>query len=324
MGDSSSGVLVVGDTTVDLYPVEGDAATAGSCFKWHVGGTATNVARWLAKLDTDVALVTNIGTDTPGEVAAQHLDASSIRTDYITRVDGPSPLTLYVPTANGAHWDAWIQGTCYGFTPPDDLGSLVLGYDWLHLEGVTLPEAVNGPAVRELAKTADTNGTAVAFDLNGRPKQWEHPTAYRNALKAILPYCSVVFAGTADLAVGDIEPTPAGLCAVLPTDYSGTAFLTDGASATTGLRLEDGAVIERVSRTPPDVSITSAAGAGDAFAAGVLAGLQRGVADLDKLVAVGNAAGAATVTVLEPFSTAVVDDAREVLDEMSDCASGGD
>jgi len=75
------------------------------------------------------------------------------------------------------------SGTCYGFTPPEDPGSLVAAYDWLHLEGVTLPEAVNGPAVRELAKTADTNGTGVAFDLNGRPKQWERPTAYRDALE---------------------------------------------------------------------------------------------------------------------------------------------
>jgi len=111
---------------------------------------------------------------------------------------------------------------------------------------------------------------------------------------------------------------------LLPTDYSGTAFLTDGASATVGMRLEDGTIIKRVSKTPPDVSVTSAAGAGDAFAAGVLAGLQRGVADLDKLVAAGNAAGAAAVTILEPFSAAVVDDAEEVLDEMSNCASGED
>ena len=324
MDDSSSSVLVVGDTTVDLYPVESNPVTTGSCFEWHVGGTATNVARWLAKLDADVALVTNVGTDTAGEMTVRHLDASSVQTDHITRVDGPSPLTLYVPTANDAHWDAWIRGTCYGFTPPEDPGSLVAAYDWLHLEGVTLPEAVNGPAVRELAKTADTNGTGVAFDLNGRSKQWERPTAYRDALKDILPYCAVVFAGTADLAVGDIEPTPAGLCAVLPTDYSGTAFLTDGASATVGMRLEDGTIIKRVSKTPPDVSVTSAAGAGDAFAASVLAELQRGVADLDKLVAAGNAAGAAAVTILEPFSAAVVDDAGEVLDEMSDCASGGD
>ena len=102
-------------------------------------------------------------------------------------------------------------GNLLRFTPPADSGSLVTAYDWLHIEGVTLPEAVNGPAVRELTKTASTNETAVAFDLNGRPKQWERPTAYRNAIEDILPYCSVVFAGTADLAVGDIEPTPAGL-----------------------------------------------------------------------------------------------------------------
>ncbi|MFW5999843.1 MAG: carbohydrate kinase family protein [Halorubrum sp.] len=315
MGDGTGGVLAVGDATVDLYPVDDEPLAAGSAFEWHVGGTATNVARWLAALGDDATLVTNVGSDTAGEMAAAHLDATRVRTEHVTRVDAPSPLTLYVPTADEDRWDAWVRGSCYGFTPPDDPAALAASHDWVHLEGVTLPDAVNGPAVRRLAAAARDRDTPVAFDLNGRRNQWERPEAYRSALRGVLPHCSLVFAGTADLAVAGLDQTPDGLRDCLPADHSGTAFLTDGPSATVGMRLEDGAVVERVSVPPPTVSVATPAGAGDAFAAAVLAARRRGVTDLRELTAIGNAAGAAAVTTPEPFAPDVAGAVAERIDD---------
>jgi len=78
MSDDHRGVVVVGDTTIDLYPVDGTSITPGSQFEWHIGGTATNVARWAASLGSETSLVTNIGTDAMGELAAQHLTDSSV------------------------------------------------------------------------------------------------------------------------------------------------------------------------------------------------------------------------------------------------------
>ena len=313
--DDTAGVLVVGDTTIDLYPVDGPPTTSGSAFEWHVGGTAANVARWLAALGDDATLVTNVGTDTAGEMAARHLDATPVQSHRVARVDGTSPLTLYVPTDDGDRWDAWVRGSCYGFTPPDDPESLVAAHDWVHLEGVTLPEPVNRSAVLDLAAAAHERGTAVAFDLNGRRNQWESAAAYRRALRDVLPSCSMVFAGTADLAVADIDPTPSGLVDLLPADHSGTAFLTDGASSTVGLRVRDGAVVERVAGSPPSVSVATPAGAGDAFAAGVLAARRRGVSALRELVRIGNAAGAAAVTMAEPFAPEVAGPVTAILDD---------
>jgi len=88
----TAGVLVVGDTTIDLYPTDDAPITDGSAFEWHVGGTAANVARWLAELGDDATIVTNVGTDTAGEMAARHLDASPVQTHRVARVDGTSPL----------------------------------------------------------------------------------------------------------------------------------------------------------------------------------------------------------------------------------------
>ena len=293
--------MVVGDTTIDLYPTDGGPIAPGGGFEWHVGGTATNAARWAAALGCGVDLVTNVGTDVLGTAAARHLASGPVDTDRVARIDGPSPLTLYTGGAGEEAWNAWVAGSCYGFTPPDDAASFVAPYDWILLEGVTLPSAVNRTAVRHLAAAATKRDARVAFDLNGRPNQWSGPEEYRDALREVLPHCELLFAGTDDLAVASVEPTPAGLLELLPADHSATAFVTDGGEATRALRIEDGSVTERVTVAPPSATVATPAGAGDAFAGAVLAARHGGVSDLRRLATIGNAAGAAAVETVGAF-----------------------
>ncbi|ELZ46569.1 PfkB domain-containing protein [Halorubrum coriense DSM 10284] len=301
MSDSDPGVAVVGDTTVDLYPTDDGSIAPGSGFEWHVGGTATNAARWAAALGCEVDLVTNVGSDVLGAAAARHLARGAVDTGRVARVDAPSPLTLYTGGAGEEAWNAWVAGSCYGFTPPEDPAAFVEPYDWILLEGVTLPSAVNRTAVRRLAAAATECGTRVAFDLNGRPNQWSGPDEYRDALREVLPRCELLFAGTDDLAVAGVEPTPAGLLELLPADHSATAFVTDGGEATRALRIDDGAIAERVSVAPPSASVATTAGAGDAFAGAVLAARHGGVSGLRRLATIGNAAGAAAVETVGAF-----------------------
>ncbi|MFW5973934.1 MAG: carbohydrate kinase family protein [Natrialbaceae archaeon] len=303
MSDTRQGVLVVGDTTIDLYPADGNPITPGSRFEWHVGGTATNVARWAASLGSETGLVTNIGTDVMGEVAAQHLADGPVDTTHVARVDAPSPLTLYVPTEDDGRWNAWVAGSCYGFTPPDDPATLVAPYDWVQLEGVTLPAEVNRTAVHRIAEAAANNRTRVAFDLNGRTNQWSTPDAYRQAVRDVVQYCDLIFAGTDDLAVAGVDRTPAGVLELLPRDHSAVVFVTDGPAATTALAVVDGEVTERVTVTPPAATVATTAGAGDAFAGAVLAARHDGITDLEALATIGNAAGAAAVSTIGPVDT---------------------
>ena len=299
MSDAKGGVLVVGDATVDLYPANGDGITPGSRFEWHVGGTATNVARWVVALGGEASLVTNVGTDAVGEAAARRLADGPVDTTHVTRVEGPSPLTLYVPTADGARWNAWVRGSCYGFTPPADPAALVTASERVHLEGVTLPEAVNGSAVRKLAAAAAETDVPVSFDLNGRANQWSAPGSYRRALRDVLPYCDLIFAGTDDLAVAGVDPAPAGALELLPSSHSAQVFVTDGPADTTAMTVVDGEVTERATASPPETAV--ATGAGDAFAGAVVAARARGVSDLEELASLGNAAGAAAVSAVGPF-----------------------
>lgn len=303
MSTNKDGVLVVGDTTIDLYPTGNESISPGSNLEWHIGGTATNVARWGAALDCDIDLMTNLGTDVMGGLAAEHLSDGPVKTTHVTQVDAPSPLTLYTGTQGDEEWNAWVTGSCYGFTPPNDPVALTASHEWVHLEGVTLPAEVNQTAVRRLAETASANSTRVAFDLNGRENQWATPDAYRDTLEDVLQYCDLIFAGEDDLAVAAVDPTPAGLLELLPADHSAIAFITAGDKDTIAIRVEDGEIIERVTATPPEVTVATPAGAGDAFAGAILAARYDGVTDLHELATIGNTAGAAAVTTIGPYET---------------------
>ncbi len=300
MSNENTGVLVAGDLTIDLYPVDGPI-TPGSRFEWHIGGTATNAARWAASFGSDVGLLTNIGNDVIAEVAAQRLADGPVDTTHVTHVDAMSPLTMYVGADSEQHWNAWVTGSCYGFTPPTDPAALVSQYEWVHLEGVTLPAEVNQTAVQQLEAAAKASGASVSFDLNGRANQWGTSDAYRRVLQDVLQHCDLIFAGTDDLAVADVEQTPAGLLTLLPSAHSGMALITDGPAETTALMIDDGEVTEQVTSVPPAASVATTAGAGDAFAGAVLAARHDGISDLTELVKIGNAAGAACVSTTGPF-----------------------
>lgn len=303
MSNENRGVLIVGDMTIDLYPADGTSISPGSRFEWHIGGTATNVARWAASKGSNVDLVTNIGKDVVGELAAQHLADSPVGTTHVTRVDASSPLTLYVAPEADETWNAWVAESCYGFTLPTDPATLVAPYEWVHLEGVTLPAEVNQTAVQRLAEAATEDGVGVSFDLNGRENQWSTPEAYRRALREVLPYCDLIFAGTADLAVTGVDSTPTGVLELLPSNHSARVFITDGPAETVAVTVENGDIREQVTVDPPVVSVATTAGAGDAFAGAVLAAQQNGISGLKALATIGNTAGSAAVSAVGPFNT---------------------
>ncbi|ESS02365.1 MAG: sugar kinase, ribokinase family, partial [uncultured archaeon A07HR67] len=262
MADDARRTLVVGDTTIDLYP---DASVSpGGRLRWDIGGTAANVARWMAMLDGDVAVLTAVGDDFFGRSAARHLERSRVSTEHLSTVDAKSPITLLVPDSE--RWNAWIDGSCYGFDLPAEPATLLAPYERVHLEGVTLPAAVNRDDVLALAEAADDGGTRLSFDLNGRAAQWATAGAYRRALCDVLTHCDVVFAGDADLALAEAEPTVEGILELVPSTFSATVFVTGGAAETTAASVRDGRVVERVAVAPPAVEVATTAGAGDAFA----------------------------------------------------------
>jgi len=302
VADPPARVFVAGDTTVDLHPDE--TLAPGSGLRWFPGGTGANVARGLALLDRPPALATRVGADPFGRAIDRRLTALGIDSADRVRDDRPSPVTTPDPGADrsGDSWTAWVRDTCYGFDLPDR-GALA-GADVFHCSGTVLPPAVDGPTVAAAIDAAEARDVAVSFDLNGRHNQWSSPAAYADALATPLAAADLVFAGDHDLAVAGREPTFDGLRGLFPGSPSALAVLTRGADGAGAVRFADGEVVESASHPGFTVDVADPSGAGDALAAAVVGLIARGIEDLDRLLAVGAAAGAATVASPGPFCPA--------------------
>lgn len=297
MTDSDMHLLVAADTTIDFYLTDETGAEPGSEIRWFVGGTGANVATGVGLLDGSATLMTNLGTDLLGAQATDYLNQTPVSTQYLTRVETASPLTLYVPErAGGPRWDAWIDGECFGFTLPEDISTAVQSTDWLYLSGTTLPRPVNWDEVTRLLELAAKYDVRVAFDLNGRGNQWSDSESYTTRLETVLPHCDVVFASQEDLSLAGISSATEDLRSFLPDDRSMHVFVTRGAGTTTGLKIVDGELREEIVADPHSVEVQDPAGGGDAFAASVLSALFDGGYGFGDLLRIGNAAGAAAVT----------------------------
>ena len=293
VADPPAHVFVAGDTTVDLHPDE--TVAPGSGLRWFPGGTGANVARGLALLDRPPALATRIGADPFGRAIDRRLTALGIDSADRVRDDRPSPVTTPDPDADrsGDSWTAWVRDTCYGFDLPDR--DPLAEVDLFHCTGTVLPPTVDGPTVATAIDAAEARGTAVSFDLNGRHNQWSSPAAYADALTTPLAAADLVFAGDHDLAVAGREPTFDGLSGLFPDPPSALAVLTRGEDGAGAARFVDGEIVELASHPGFTVDVADPSGAGDALAAAVVGLVARGIEDLDRLLAVGTAAGAATV-----------------------------
>ena len=294
VSDPPANVLVAGDTTVDLHP--STALAPGSELQWFPGGTGANVARGLALLDRPPALATRIGSDPFGRAIERRLSALGIDLADHVHDDRPSPVTIPDPDADrsGDSWTAWVRDTSYGVVLPDPAAALA-GVDVVHCSGTVLPSTVDGVAVSEAIDAAQARGVTVSVDLNGRHNQWSSSAAYADALATPLTAADLVFAGDHDLTVAGREPTFDGLRGLYPEPPSALAILTRGEDGASAARFVDGEIVASASHPGFDVSVVDASGAGDALAAAIVGLIGNGIEELDRLLAVGTAAGAATV-----------------------------
>lgn len=299
---SPSGVLVTGATTADFYFEESADGTVGAGMHWIPGGIGTSVARSMALFGDSPLLATRLGDDSFAKAIDRELDVHDIPRTLVTETRDDTPLLFYVPAdAGGPHWETRIEGSSFGFDIPDWSESLFADLSVVHLTGTTLPPEIGLDAMRTAIEYAGAHDVDVSFDMNCRPNQWSDLSQYTDLATELLEPADLVFASTDDLALAGFDDGIDGLLSALPERASALAFLTEGGDGASAVRVEDGAVTARHSHGGFDVDVVDPAAGGDAFASAVLAARENGMTDLEGLVEVGNAAGAAAVTSVGPF-----------------------
>ncbi|MDB1086956.1 sugar kinase [Streptomyces sp. ACA25] len=314
-------VVCVGESLFVLRPsAAGQSLADAPHFTRGVGGAESNVACSLAASGHPVRWVSRLGTDGFGDHLLRTIAATGVDVSAVHRDPG-RPTGLYFRT-DGGTGDAEAAGrraeavhyrqgsAAAAMAPGSPPHSAWADTRILHLSGVTA--ALSDSCLRLLRElTARTPGRPlVSFDVNHRPALWARHESRADGGTVLLELArgsDLVFVGEdeAEAAFG-ITGGPAAIRAALP-EPAAVVVKQDARGAT--LLPASGSVHEPA----PQVDVVAPVGAGDAFAAGYLSALLRGLPPAARLRH-GHLTAAAALT--EPGDMAVPP-SRELADRLA-------
>ncbi|MDO5727094.1 MAG: carbohydrate kinase, partial [Bowdeniella nasicola] len=287
-------VLVVGEALIDEI-------VDGETIERHPGGSPANVAIGLARLETNVALLSHWGRDSDAEVLTDHFTTARVAIVPGSQQAGKTSTARAVLDSRGA--------ATYEFTIRWDPETTVdlSGYRHLHTGSLGAVLAPGAATVAHIARSLAPTAT-ISVDPNARAQllgktRTPHPPAW-DQLVEVLHHADVVKASDEDLAYYCPGQSEAEFAARCFASGSHLVVITAGAHGVRGYL-----PTAEVHLPPFRVPVVDTVGAGDAFMAGLLAGLdQLGMlgnrhalqsldgAELSKLLRFANATAALTVS----------------------------
>ncbi len=275
MAASHPKAVCLGESMALLVPDQTGPLEDADSFRHCVGGAEANVAHGLAALGVPTAWLGALGADGFGRRILRQLEAAGVDTCAVV-IDPHRPTGLYVkeigPTGSRLHY--YRRGSAASALGPELLDNpevqrLLHHAELIHLSGITAALSDSTLALLRRLLAEPYPGRMVSFDLNWRPALWRDRDPA--VLRGLLDAADLVFCGadeaTALLGTGD----PARLRALLPGP--GTLVVKDGAHVATAVERDGTTTTEPALR----VEVVEPVGAGDAFAAGYLAGTLRGL-----------------------------------------------
>lgn len=264
-------VLCVGEPLISLTPPEGIRLGDAHDVLVSTGGAEANVAIALAALGVATRFAGRVGDDALGRRIVRSLEEAGVDTAHVERVEG-RPTGLYLKDAASAERPMlYYRAGSAASTLRDVPAEALRDVDLVHTTGIT---AAISPACAELVRELLEHGShRVSFDVNHRPSLWA-PGAAARELLTLASAADVVFVGLDEAAALWGSTSPAGVRRLLPEVPE--LVVKQGAGPVTVFHGD--AVDVAPARAARVVETT---GAGDAFAAGYLAGRREGESPRD-------------------------------------------
>ncbi|MDR6867344.1 2-dehydro-3-deoxygluconokinase [Microbacterium resistens] len=277
-------VICFGEGLIALVPTT--AGPLENCRSFHrsLAGAEWNVAIALASAGTRAAVVSRVGDDGFGRFLRAELEAHGVDASAVV-TDPDAPTGLYVKELE-ARPDGSIDGLMHYYRrgsaaaalSPESLRTpeaahLLADAALVHTTGITPALSATARAAQdELFSSPGSSSDPlpgpfrVSFDLNWRPALWRgREEEARTLLSDYMARADIVQCSAADaedlLGTGD----PDRLRAMFPAPRHLVVTRADGAVAFDG--------DERAEAPAVDAPVVETIGAGDAFAAGFLAGV---------------------------------------------------
>ena len=276
-------VVSFGEAMMRLTPRDSARLDQAVAFDAHLGGSEYNVAAGLCSLGHSALFVTRLPATPLGWWAEKNIHANGVELAPDTFTP-QGRLGMYFlekgasPRPNKVLYDregSTFSFVGYDFTWPE----LLSGADWFHVSGIT--PALGVKLVRETSDAisyAKSHGIPISIDVNYRTKLWK-PNEARQTLEPFIREGTLLLSTEEDLqrvfGIDTLDPEECSKKAreifdievvaitlretptVLHNQWGGCAYGLDGYKQSTMY----------------DVEIVDRVGAGDAFAAGFIAGM---------------------------------------------------
>jgi sugar/nucleoside kinase (ribokinase family) len=286
-------VVVVGDLVTDVLVAHAGPIEVGSDTSAAIsvggGGQAANTAAWLARAGLPVTLVASVGDDAAGRERVAELTASGVRcavrahpavaTGSVVVLAGPDERTMITD-----------RGAALLLAPPDVVPAIkAADATHLHLSGYPLLHEGSRPAgLAALAAAAERGLTTSVDAASAAPLRQVGASAFLTWVRG-----ADLLLANADEAAVLAGPGPADEQAARLTAHVDNVVVKLGAAGAVWARRGGRVVRVAADRVP----VRDLTGAGDAFAAGLLAAWCAG-AGPEAALAAGAALGAEAVAQL--------------------------
>ena len=287
-------VLSFGELLIDFVALEmGVTVGEASGFVKAPGGAPANVAAAVARLGYASAFMGQVGDDPFGHYLAGVLDAENVDISGVTySAEARTALAFVSNTADGDRsFMFYRHPSADMLMTVDEVDSAVIEkYDAFHYGSITLIREPATLALHKALEHAVEGGKFISYDPNLRLPLWPSAAAAKASMLSAMDYANLLKISDEEL----VFLTDGDDVAPLWRDRMEMICVTRGASGAV-VHLKDGSRIEHGGYV---VKAADTTGAGDAFVAAMLIGLQEHRDDLrDQLPGIldfANAVGALT------------------------------
>ena len=294
-----SGFVCFGELLLRLSAPNNELLLQSGSLAVHIGGAEANVAVSLSHFGHATQMVSVVPDSALGKACIGELRRQGVRTDAIQTGEGR--MGLYFLTVGAGHrpsevlYDRADSAFALAAAETVDWDPIFADASWLHVSGITPALGPNAAAAAlRAARAARAQGKLVSFDCNYRAKLWQRWQGNGQAiLRELLAEADLVFAEERDMALilgRDYQGLPAGerfqasardALALFPhlkrvATTVRTQRSVDDHDLAAKLMTREGLV---ATRTYSIGRIIDRIGSGDAFAAGVLHGIETGLGD---------------------------------------------
>lgn len=264
-------VLCIGETMVQVTPHHGGRVSADTDFRLVAGGAESNVASMLSKLGLDATWLGAIGADPFGDIILNALRADGVDTQFVKSIREKKTAVYFKDvTPQSTQVFYYRESSAMSHSGPELLSGVAKKkWDVVHMSGIT-PALSGSCRALTLDALAGSRLPSVikSFDINYREGLWTLEKA-GPTLTEIANLCEIVFVGLDEAAALWGVHRPEDVRNILPKPQY--IIVKDSGNPATEIN-SSGLWTEPAI----DVDIVERVGAGDAFAAGWLAGFLEG------------------------------------------------